>query len=99
MNLPGSFCTRACPSPGAVESSCMTSDQLLARSKKQLADMARKQGIANWRNLRKEQLVKALSKARTKHTTRPPVKQAVNGRHALNGNGKAAKPAARPQRA
>jgi uncharacterized protein len=87
----------------------MTSDSLLARSKKQLADMARKQGIAGWHAMRKEQLVKALSKARAKHATRNGkpstnghAKIHTNGRILANGkaiNGKASKPAARPQKA
>ena len=42
----------------------MTSDPLLGRSKKQLADMARKQGVAGWQSMGKEALVKALGRAR-----------------------------------
>ena len=72
----------------------MTSDPLLVRSKKQLADMARKKGIANWRDLRKEELVKALRKTRAKLAARSTMKPSVNGRHSTNG--KAAKPHVRP---
>jgi hypothetical protein len=38
----------------------MTRDQLKARTKKVLAGMARKQGIAGWQTMQKEELVKAL---------------------------------------
>ncbi len=92
----------------------MTSDQLLARSKDQLAAMARKQGIAGWQTMRKADLIKALGKARVRsaarvngrHTAngngRPAVngRTATNGKHGVNGKaGKPVKPAARPQRA
>lgn len=66
-----------------VESSRMASDPLLARSKKQLADMARKKGIAGWHSMRKEDLLKALAT--------PNGKKKVT----LNGNGKKAVPVAK----
>jgi hypothetical protein len=82
----------------------MTSDSLSARSKKQLADMARKKGVAGWQTMRKEALVKALGRVRARHTAAAVNgTHATNGRHAVNGkhetNGKSAKPTARPQRA
>src|SRR5437762_6904082 len=92
----------------------MTSDPLLVRSKKQLADLARKQGVTGWHSMRKDELVKALGKIRARQNkqtaARVPAKPAVNGNHATNGkhstngiHGKpavpAAKVAARPQRA
>lgn len=40
----------------------MTNDRLPGRSKKQLADLARKKGVAGWHGMRKEQLVAALTK-------------------------------------
>jgi hypothetical protein len=89
----------------------MTSDPLLARSKKQLADMARKQGVTGWQSMRKEALVKALGRVRArqkaatngKHTTNgthvvPPSRNGVNGK-AGHGDGKSAKATTRPQRA
>lgn len=39
----------------------MTSDQLRACNKKELADMARKKGIAGWHAMRKEELIDALA--------------------------------------
>jgi hypothetical protein len=50
----------------------MTSDQLRALTKKELADMARKRGIAGWHDLRKDELVAALAgKAPRSKTARP----------------------------
>jgi hypothetical protein len=67
----------------------MTSDPLLARSKKQLADMARKQGVDGWQSMGKEALVKALGRAKHKATVNghhaANGKPALNGRHAVNG--------------
>jgi len=58
----------------------MTTDRLLARSKKELAEMARKKGIVGWHAMRKEELVVALVNASPK----------VNGSHkATNGSHKA----------
>jgi uncharacterized protein len=57
----------------------MSIDPLLARSKKQLADMARKQGVAGWQSMGKEALVKALGRARARH------KPVLNGKHTTNG--------------
>ena len=45
----------------------MTSDPLLARSKKQLADLARKKGVIGWQSMRKEALVKALGRIKSYH--------------------------------
>ncbi len=78
----------------------MASDPLLARSKKQLADLARKKGIAGWHSMRKDDLLKALA------TPNGKTKVAVNG----NGKKPAlvaatatkagpAKPVPKPQRA
>src|SRR5262245_17635426 len=41
----------------------MNKEKLEACTKKVLADMARKRGIAGWRSMRKDQLIKALSAA------------------------------------
>jgi hypothetical protein len=83
----------------------MSRDPLAARSKKELATLARKRGIDGWHSMRKEDLLKALSKLRAKKAARPVRKASVNGRHTSNGvhstNGKptrTAKPSARPQR-
>ncbi len=85
----------------------MTSDPLSVRSKKQLADLARKKGVAGWQTMRKDDLVKALGRIRAKQNkqkaARVPARPAVNGKHATNGthstNGSHAKVAARPQKA
>src|ERR1700730_6667325 len=39
----------------------MTKDRLQARSKKELADLARRKGITGWHGMRKEELVNALA--------------------------------------
>ena len=44
----------------------MTRDNLLARTKKQLSELARSAGIAGWHGMTKEQLVKALVAKPTK---------------------------------
>lgn len=73
----------------------MTSDPLAARSKKQLADMARKKGVAGWQRLGKDDLVKALGKIRAKQKAVKVVeKPAVNGKHSTNGHATNGKPAA-----
>jgi len=90
----------------------MTSDPLAARSKKQLADMARKKGVAGWQRLGKDDLVRALGKVRAKQkmakvVVKPAVngkhstngKHATNGKHTTNGTTKPAKFVAKPQRA
>src|SRR5713226_2473935 len=38
----------------------MTTDQLMALSKKELADRAKRMGVAGWEAMRKEELVKTL---------------------------------------
>jgi len=90
----------------------MSNDPLLARSKKQLADMARKRGVTGWQTMRKDDLLKALGRIRAKQAraatatakpTRPAVngkavngKHTANGKHTTNGNGNGTA-AARPQ--
>jgi hypothetical protein len=56
------------------ELSVMTSEQLHACTKKKLADMARRKGIAGWQAMRKEELVEALSdrKPKRKKKALPP---------------------------
>jgi len=49
----------------------MTRDQLQSRTKKELADQARKQGVAGWHAMRKEDLVEALAPARNKRKKKP----------------------------
>jgi hypothetical protein len=59
----------------------MTSEQLHACSKKKLADMARRKGIAGWHAMRKEELVEALAperkSRRKKKATRPQHQRAA----------------------
>jgi hypothetical protein len=50
----------------------MTSKQLQGRSKKVLADMARKKGIAGWHRMRKEELVAALATASPRAKAKAP---------------------------
>src|SRR5260370_12988379 len=61
----------------------MTTDRLLARSKKELAEMARKKGIVGWHAMRKEELVVALVNASPKVTNGSH--KATNGSHKANG--------------
>jgi hypothetical protein len=57
--------------PGrALELFHMTRNDLNARTKKQLADMARRQGVPGWHGMRKEELVRALGK-RSSHSAQP----------------------------
>lgn len=63
----------------------MTADTLKSKSVKDLADMAKKRGIAGWHGMRKEQLVKALLRMAARKAT-PPA-----------NNGRVAKPAAANQ--
>jgi hypothetical protein len=57
----------------------MTRDQLQACTKKTLRDLARKQGIAGWHSMSKEELVSALTK---------PSRSSVSSNHKTNGNGR-----------
>jgi uncharacterized protein len=65
----------------------MTSKTLQALSKQQLADMARKKGIAGWHAMRKDQLVEALvtfSRSKSRNRVIPvhrPVKANLKTRH------------------
>ncbi len=49
----------------------MTRDQLQSRTKKELADQARKKGVAGWHSMRKEELVEALAPARGNRKKKP----------------------------
>jgi hypothetical protein len=61
----------------------MTQQQLHAKTKKVLAELARKQGIPGWHALSKDQLVQALMRqARRPAKARPRVKVAAAGRKA-----------------
>jgi hypothetical protein len=51
-----------CPVGQALELFPMTRNNLNARTKKQLADMARRQGVPGWHGMRKDELVRALVK-------------------------------------
>ncbi len=63
----------------------MTPDQLLACTKKKLCQLARKEGIANWHDLRKEELIAALRKsARRTKARKAKTAAARNGTH-VNG--------------
>jgi uncharacterized protein len=91
----------------------MTTEQLLARSKDQLAVMARKCGVAGWQSMRKDELVSALiraakrrARAKAAEIAKPahkshakPVKSVLVKAGAASTNGKHPKPAPRPQRA
>lgn len=80
----------------------MASDAFLNRSKKQLSELARKKGVPGWRDMGKDQLVKALNRIRTKAAPVPasaksrlaakPIKKlATNGKPVLNGHDRTAK--------
>src|SRR5438874_5093518 len=60
----------------------MTSKQLQGYSKKELAELARKKGIAGWHGMRKEELIEALASARAKAA------RSANGTHHANGHAK-----------
>ncbi len=68
----------------------MTKDKLQGRTKKELADMARKQGISGWHGMRKEELIAALNKAATKtgkkRTKLNPKPQAAAAARNSNGS-------------
>jgi hypothetical protein len=85
----------------------MTRDQLQACTKKTLAEMARKKGIAGWHGMTKDQLILVLARSRTaaaKSTPKPAAKPAVRAKsarfiraakavkEALNGKASHAKP-------
>ena len=60
----------------ALELFCMTTDQLMALSKKELADRAKRKGVAGWQDMHKEELVKALinhAKRAKRLATKPEV--------------------------
>jgi hypothetical protein len=59
----------------------MAIDPLLARSKKQLADLARKKGVSGWQSMPKEALVKALGRIKARQKTATSTKSSANGRH------------------
>jgi hypothetical protein len=78
----------------------MTRDQLQACTKKTLANLARKKGIAGWHGMSKDQLVRALARSRASKSAVKPVhrtksarfikaanavKTALNGKAAHNG--------------
>jgi uncharacterized protein len=70
----------------------MTSKKLQGRSKKELAEIARKKGIAGWHGMRKEQLVEALTAQPQSHH------RSANGHAHANGKTKLkVKSRARPQ--
>lgn len=50
----------------------MTRDTLQARTKKELANLARKKGVAGWHSMCKEELVDALAPVRGKSKKKPP---------------------------
>src|SRR5262245_25479689 len=56
---------------GRRERTGMTRDQLQSRTKKELADLARKKGLASWHTMRKEELVEALAPLRRKRKKKP----------------------------
>lgn len=54
----------------------MTNDKLQDRTKKELADLARKKGIVGWHGMRKEELIAALSQTTTRTTKKKMVTRA-----------------------
>src|SRR6266851_10157433 len=62
-----SFLQRTCIGQVPVEFCRMTKEKLQARTKKALAEMARKQGIAGWHAMSKGELVQALTARFRRH--------------------------------
>ncbi|HEY7159247.1 MAG TPA: DUF4912 domain-containing protein [Gemmataceae bacterium] len=67
----------------------MTREQLQTRSKKDLIELARKQGVAGWHGMTKDELIVSLTKRLRKRAAKKPALSRHQGR----------KPAARPRRA
>jgi hypothetical protein len=65
----------------------MTRDQLQACTKKTLIDMARRQGIPGWHDMRKEELVEVLARSRRAARPAQPRSQPVNGTKNGSANG------------
>jgi hypothetical protein len=76
----------------------MTRDQLQACTKKTLCDLARKQGIAGWHDMTKEELVSALAK-RSRSSASTIHNSNGNGRHVRPAAGRRRRIAAPPQAA
>src|SRR6476620_5656927 len=55
----------------------MATTQLLAFPKKKLADLARREGVAGWESMNKEELIQAISRVRKKASQAAPVKAAA----------------------
>jgi hypothetical protein len=77
----------------------MTHDDLQARTKKQLADLARRQGIAGWHGMRKEELVRALVRRSSRAPRSSPAKKVAPAAKSKRVAPKAAKPRPTIQRA
>src|SRR5262245_12164031 len=60
----------------------MSKDRMRARSKKELADLARRKGIAGWHRMRKEELLAALDRS-SAHATASPSKKTARSRPQL----------------
>jgi hypothetical protein len=75
----------------------MTRNDLNARTKKQLADLARRQGVPGWQDMRKEELLRALVK-RSSHSAQP-VKSTVPKATSKKPPAKPARPRPPVQRA
>jgi len=80
------------------------SGSLKDRSQKELADMARKQGVADWKTLTKDELVKALSRktktsAKPARLAKPTAKPVAPSRPMLKQTAKAAAKVTRPAKA
>ncbi len=57
----------------------MTRDELLAHTKKELADLARQEGVAGWHGMRKSELVSAIQrKQRRTHKKNVPVRKTAS---------------------
>lgn len=73
----------------------MATTQLLSFPKKKLADLARKEGVAGWESMNKEELIKAIARARKKAKQAIPVKVAAKSAKPAELKGKPQKAAAR----
>src|SRR5579875_1578355 len=62
----------------------MTRRQLQACTKKTLLDLARRQGIAGWREMTKEELVSALAKRRRRSSSPTPKRMTAAARDTSN---------------
>src|SRR5580704_10755850 len=79
----------------------MTSNRMQARSKKALATIARKRGIAGWHGMRKDELLQALDTRNAKKPIKPVPASAARAtaKPIAKPSKTVAKPVVKPQRA